>query len=143
MPSSSPESVADMEVSRYPDLSFIKLELPSPCPSPTLPIMPSAWGKGQSIGRRRDQSDHVYRLGSTFVIGCVRVPTASAVKQEVKLEPAHRGHPSCSNTDLVTIAITLNPVAAQVTLSLCLSVCCVKSPLPPGDITVVNSLLQV
>ncbi|CAB1432000.1 unnamed protein product [Pleuronectes platessa] len=75
VPSSSPESVWDGEVSRYPDLSFIKLEPPSPSPSPPLPITPCAWG---------------------------------AVKQEVKVEP-----PSCSNTDLVTIAITLNPVAAQ------------------------------
>ncbi|XP_069576340.1 histone-lysine N-methyltransferase 2C [Brachyistius frenatus] len=83
VPSSSPESVADMEVSRYPDLSFIKLEPPSPCPSPPLPIMPCAWGKG------------------------------SAVKQEVKAEPNRQAPPSCSNTDLVTIAITLNPVAAQ------------------------------
>ncbi|XP_049896001.1 histone-lysine N-methyltransferase 2C-like isoform X2 [Epinephelus moara] len=83
IPSSSPESVADMEVSRYPDLSFIKLEPPSPCSSPTIPMMPCAWGKG------------------------------SAVKQEVKSEPNHQGPPSCSNTDLVTIAITLNPVAAQ------------------------------
>ncbi|KAK5877727.1 hypothetical protein CesoFtcFv8_025206 [Champsocephalus esox] len=80
VPSSSPES--DAEVSRYPDLSFIKLEPPSPCPSPTLPIMPCSWGKG------------------------------SAVKQEVKVEPHHQA-PPCSNTDLVTIAITLNPVAAQ------------------------------
>lgn len=47
VPSSSPESVADMEVSRFPDLSFIKLEPLSPCPSPTLPLMPSAGGKGQ------------------------------------------------------------------------------------------------
>ncbi|KAM7369521.1 hypothetical protein PAMP_010840 [Pampus punctatissimus] len=83
VPSSSPESVADMEISRYPDLSFIKLEPPSPCPSPPVPIMPCAWGKG------------------------------SAVKQEVKAEPNYQGSPSCSSTDLVTIAITLNPVAAQ------------------------------
>lgn len=47
VPSSSPESVADVEICRYPDLSFIKLEPPSPCPSPTLPIMPSTLGKGQ------------------------------------------------------------------------------------------------
>ncbi|KAM6971552.1 LOW QUALITY PROTEIN: histone-lysine N-methyltransferase 2C-like [Tautogolabrus adspersus] len=80
VPSSSPESVADMEISRYPDLSFIKLEPSSPCPSPTLPIIPCAWGK---------------------------------VKQEVKVEPNHQGPSSCSNTDLVTIAITLNPFAAQ------------------------------
>ncbi|XP_023805952.1 histone-lysine N-methyltransferase 2C isoform X3 [Oryzias latipes] len=83
VPSSSPESVVDMEVSRYPDLSFIKLEPPSPCPSPTLPITPCAGGKG------------------------------SAVKQEVKTEPNHQTPLPCSNTDLVAIAITLNPVAAQ------------------------------
>lgn len=47
VPSSSPESLADAEICRYPDLSFIKLEPPSPCPSPTLPIMPSTLGKGQ------------------------------------------------------------------------------------------------
>ncbi|XP_055363689.1 LOW QUALITY PROTEIN: histone-lysine N-methyltransferase 2C-like [Betta splendens] len=83
IPSSSPESVADMELSRYPDLSFIKVERPSPCSSPTIPMMPCSLGKG------------------------------SAVKQEVKVEPTLQGPPSCSNTDLVTIAITLNPVAAQ------------------------------
>ncbi|XP_055086131.1 histone-lysine N-methyltransferase 2C-like isoform X4 [Periophthalmus magnuspinnatus] len=83
VPSSSPESVADAEISRYPDLSFIKLEPPSPCPSPTVPIMPCAWGKG------------------------------SALKQEVKSEPNLQAPPSCSNTDLVTISVTLNPLAAQ------------------------------
>lgn len=83
VPSSSPESVADAEISRYPDLSFVKLEPPSPCPSPTIPIMPCAWGKG------------------------------SALKQEVKSEPNLQAPPSCSNTDLVTISVTLNPLAAQ------------------------------
>uniref|UniRef100_H3D7P3 Lysine methyltransferase 2C n=1 Tax=Tetraodon nigroviridis TaxID=99883 RepID=H3D7P3_TETNG len=84
VPSSSPESVADMEVSRFPDLSFVKLEPVSPCPSPTLAVVPAARGKGPS-----------------------------AVKQEVKVEPNPQDHPSCLNTDLVTIAITVNPVAAQ------------------------------
>ncbi|KAM9839742.1 histone-lysine N-methyltransferase 2C-like [Aulostomus maculatus] len=83
IPSSSPESVTDMEVSRYPDFSFIKLEPASACPSPPIPIMPCAWGKG------------------------------SVMKQEVKVEPNHQGRPSCSNTDLVTMTITLNPLAAQ------------------------------
>ncbi|XP_014874682.1 histone-lysine N-methyltransferase 2C isoform X3 [Poecilia latipinna] len=83
VPSSSPESVVDMEVSRYPDLSFIKLEQPSPCPSPTLPIIPSTWGKGFSV------------------------------KQEVKAEPHLQVQSTCSSTDLVTIAITLNPAASQ------------------------------
>lgn len=49
--------------------------------------------------------------------GVVCVYEASAVKQEVKVEPNPQDHPSCSNTDLVTIAITLNPVAAQVYIS--------------------------
>ena len=48
VPSSSPECETDMEVSRYPDLSHVKLEQPSPCASPTIPIMPCAWGKGES-----------------------------------------------------------------------------------------------
>lgn len=48
VPSSSPESVADLEVSRFPDLSFVKLEPVSPCPSPTLAVMPAARGKGHS-----------------------------------------------------------------------------------------------
>lgn len=48
VPSSSPESVADMEVSRFPDLSFVKLEPVSPCSSPTLAVMPAARGKGRS-----------------------------------------------------------------------------------------------
>ncbi|XP_023181708.1 histone-lysine N-methyltransferase 2C-like isoform X7 [Xiphophorus maculatus] len=83
VPSSSPESMVDMEVSRYPDLSFIKLEQPSPCPSPTLPIIPCTWGKGFSV------------------------------KQEVKTEPQLQVQSTCSSTDLVTIAITLNPAASQ------------------------------
>lgn len=39
------------------------------------------------------------------------------MKQEVKAEPHPQDHPSCSNKDLVTITITLNPVAAQVNAS--------------------------
>lgn len=46
VPSSSPESVAGMEISRYPDLSLVKEEPPSPAPSPTMPMLPSASGKG-------------------------------------------------------------------------------------------------
>ncbi|XP_061615115.1 histone-lysine N-methyltransferase 2C-like isoform X3 [Phyllopteryx taeniolatus] len=83
VPSSSPESVADTEVSRYPDLSFVKTEAPSPCPSPPIPIVPCSWGKG------------------------------TALKREVKMEPNHQAPPSCSKADLVTIAITLNPTASQ------------------------------
>ncbi|XP_031692125.1 histone-lysine N-methyltransferase 2C isoform X3 [Oncorhynchus kisutch] len=90
VPSSSPESVVGVEISRYPDLSNVKEEPPSPCSSPVIPMLPSASGKGTEI------------------------------KQEVKTEPSSsffgsqfRPAPSCSKAGLVSIAITLNPVAAE------------------------------
>lgn len=46
VPSSSPESVVGMEISRYPDLSLVKEEPPSPCLSPVLPMLPTPNGKG-------------------------------------------------------------------------------------------------
>ncbi|XP_063062990.1 histone-lysine N-methyltransferase 2C isoform X3 [Engraulis encrasicolus] len=91
VPSSSPESVVGMEISRYPDLSRVKLEPPSPCSSPVLPMIPSASGKASEI-----------------------------MKVEVKTEPSGSffgssfGLPSsCSKSDLVSIAITLNSAAAE------------------------------
>lgn len=47
VPSSSPESVVGMEVSRYPDLSLVKEEPPEPVPSPIIPILPSNAGRGR------------------------------------------------------------------------------------------------
>lgn len=47
VPSSSPESVVGMEVSRYPDLSLVKEEPPEPVASPIIPILPSSAGKGR------------------------------------------------------------------------------------------------
>lgn len=47
VPSSSPESVVGMEISRYPDLSLVKEETPEPVPSPIIPILPSSTGKGK------------------------------------------------------------------------------------------------
>lgn len=82
VPSSSPESVCGMEISRYPDLSRVKQERPSPCSSPVIPLMPSAWGKG------------------------------TEVKKEIKAEPSPFPS-SCHNAGLVSIAITLNPMAAH------------------------------
>lgn len=115
VPSSSPESVADMEVSRFPDFPFIKLEPLSPCPSPPLPVLPSARGRGPcAVGCCLAAS---LWCCLPVLSGDLCVCEASAVKQEVKVEPNPQDHPSCSNTDLVTIAITLNPVAAQVCLS--------------------------
>lgn len=46
VPSSSPESVVGIEVTRYPDLSLVKEEPPEPVPSPIIPILPSTAGKG-------------------------------------------------------------------------------------------------
>lgn len=46
VPSSSPESVVGMEISRYPDLSLVKEEPTSPCLSPVLPMLPAPDGKG-------------------------------------------------------------------------------------------------
>lgn len=48
VPSSSPESVVGMEISRYPDLSLVKEEPPSPCLSPVLPMLPAPDGKGEN-----------------------------------------------------------------------------------------------
>jgi len=48
VPSSSPESVVGMEISRYPDLSVVKEENPEPVPSPIIPILPSSTGKGET-----------------------------------------------------------------------------------------------
>ncbi len=46
VPSSSPESVVGMEISRYPDLSLVKEEPPSPSLSPVIPMFPVFRGKG-------------------------------------------------------------------------------------------------
>ncbi|XP_041102786.1 histone-lysine N-methyltransferase 2C-like isoform X5 [Polyodon spathula] len=90
VPSSSPESVLGMEVRRYPDLSLVKQEPPDLAPSPVIPILPSCSGKGSE-----------FRL-------C-----------DVKMEPSgvffgpEFGQPAnCSQSGLVSIAITLNPAAA-------------------------------
>ncbi|XP_051970833.1 histone-lysine N-methyltransferase 2C-like [Xyrauchen texanus] len=89
VPSSSPESVVCMEISRYPDLSRVKEEPPSPAVSPVIPMLPSASGKG-----------------------------SEATQWKVKTEPPSTFFefgqlPTCSRTDLVPLAISLNPVAAQ------------------------------
>ncbi|XP_063317744.1 histone-lysine N-methyltransferase 2C-like isoform X3 [Pelmatolapia mariae] len=91
VPSSSPESVVGMEISRYPDLSLVKEEPPSPCLSPVLPMLPAPDGKGTQI-----------KL------------------QDVKTEPSSMffGSPfgSMSNDSkqgMVSVAITLRPAAAE------------------------------
>nr|XP_055037820.1 histone-lysine N-methyltransferase 2C isoform X4 [Misgurnus anguillicaudatus] len=108
VPSSSPESVVGMEISRYPDLSRVKEEPPSPAVSPVIPMLPSA------------SKDSDARL------------------LEVKKEPAcnffgsHLGQLSiCSKTDLVSVAITLDTVAAwniQGVVSTLANMLCVSIP---------------
>nr|XP_029516882.1 histone-lysine N-methyltransferase 2C-like isoform X7 [Oncorhynchus nerka] len=90
VPSSSPESVVGVEISRYPDLSNVKEEPPSPCSSPVIPMLPSASGKGTEIKREVKTEPSSSFFGSQF-----------------------RPAPSCSKAGLVSIAITLNPVAAE------------------------------
>ncbi|KAG9334331.1 hypothetical protein JZ751_008217, partial [Albula glossodonta] len=91
IPSSSPESVVGMEISRYPDLSLVKEEPPSPAPSPVIPLLPSSMGKGSEAWQRgvKMEPQGVF-FGSQFG------------------QP-----PNCSKTGLVSIAITLNPAAAE------------------------------
>ncbi|XP_019734515.1 histone-lysine N-methyltransferase 2C isoform X5 [Hippocampus comes] len=91
VPSSSPESVVGMEISRYPDLSLVKQEPPSPCVSPVLPMLPAPDGKGSEV-----------KL------------------QDIKTEPsgAFFGPPfgpmsNNSKSGLVSVAITLRPAAAE------------------------------
>ncbi|XP_052467050.1 histone-lysine N-methyltransferase 2C isoform X1 [Carassius gibelio] len=90
VPSSSPESVHGMEVSRYPDLSLVKEEPPSPALSPVIPMFPVFRSQGSEVRLR-----------------------------EVKTEPSsvffgsqYGSVQNGSNTGLVSIAITLKPAAA-------------------------------
>ncbi|XP_018408622.1 PREDICTED: histone-lysine N-methyltransferase 2C [Nanorana parkeri] len=91
VPSSSPESVVGMEISRYPDLSLVKEEPPDPAPSPIIPILPSSTGKGseaRDFGFKREPG--------TFFFG------------------SHFSHtPNGPKSDMISVAITLHPTAAE------------------------------
>ncbi|KAL2097737.1 hypothetical protein ACEWY4_006944 [Coilia grayii] len=89
VPSSSPESVVGMEISRYPDLSLVKQERPSPSNSPVIPLLPSCSGKGgRLLDIKKEQPSMFY--GPPF-------------------EPTQIS----ANTSHVAIAITLKPAAAE------------------------------
>ncbi|PIO40012.1 hypothetical protein AB205_0091220 [Aquarana catesbeiana] len=91
VPSSSPESVVGMEISRYPDLSLVKEEPPDPAPSPIIPILPSSTGKGSEA---RDNC--MKREPGTLFFG------------------SHFNHASNGpKPDLISVAITLHPTAAE------------------------------
>ncbi|KAI5103767.1 histone-lysine N-methyltransferase 2C isoform X5, partial [Silurus meridionalis] len=89
VPSSSPESVVGMEISRYPDLSLVKQEPPSPSLSPVMPMFQKS--------RARDSETKL---------------------REIKTEPSSMFFGSPYGTPqngpgLVSIAITLKPSAAE------------------------------
>ncbi|XP_063308761.1 histone-lysine N-methyltransferase 2C isoform X6 [Pelobates fuscus] len=91
VPSSSPESVVGMEISRYPDLSLVKEEPPDPATSPIIPILPSSTGKGseaRDFGMKREPPSVFF--GSQFV----QVPNGP-------------------KSGLISVAITLHPTAAE------------------------------
>ncbi|XP_053116149.1 histone-lysine N-methyltransferase 2C isoform X3 [Hemicordylus capensis] len=91
VPSSSPESVMGMEISRYPDLSAVKEEMPDPVPSPIIPILPTSTGKGSETKRNYIKTEP----GSGF-FGSQFVPSPNGPK-----------------SGLVSVAITLHPTAAE------------------------------
>ncbi|XP_063777929.1 histone-lysine N-methyltransferase 2C isoform X2 [Pseudophryne corroboree] len=96
VPSSSPESVVGMEISRYPDLSLVKEEPPDPAPSPVIPILPSSTGKvfpssdSRDFGMKREPGAGPLFFGSQFV----QVPNGP-------------------RSGLISVAITLHPTAAE------------------------------
>ncbi|XP_035994099.1 histone-lysine N-methyltransferase 2C isoform X7 [Fundulus heteroclitus] len=91
VPSSSPESVVGMEISRYPDLSLVKEEPPSPCLSPVLPMLPAPDGKGSEIKLQDIKTEP-----SSMFFGSPFGPISNDSKQ-----------------GLVSVAITLRPAAAE------------------------------
>ncbi|XP_062982276.1 histone-lysine N-methyltransferase 2C isoform X3 [Elgaria multicarinata webbii] len=91
VPSSSPESVMGMEISRYPDLSAVKEEMPEPVPSPIIPILPTSSGKGSEAKRNYIKTE----------------PCSGFFGSQ--LGPSQNGPKS----GLVSIAITLHPTAAE------------------------------
>ncbi|XP_030016154.1 histone-lysine N-methyltransferase 2C isoform X2 [Sphaeramia orbicularis] len=91
VPSSSPESVVGMEISRYPDLSLVKEEPLSPCLSPVLPMLPAPDGKGSEIKLQDIKTEP-----SSMFFGSPFGPLANDSKQ-----------------GLVSVAITLRPAAAE------------------------------
>ncbi|XP_053569781.1 histone-lysine N-methyltransferase 2C isoform X3 [Bombina bombina] len=93
VPSSSPESVVGVEISRYPDLSLVKEEPPDPAPSPIIPILPSSTGKGseaRECGLKTEPVSRTLFFGSQFVQA-----------------------PNGPKSGLISVAITLHPTAAE------------------------------
>ncbi|XP_058039715.1 histone-lysine N-methyltransferase 2C isoform X18 [Ahaetulla prasina] len=92
VPSSSPESVLGMEISRYPDLSAVKEEMPQSIPSPVIPILPASTGKGSEAKQNFIKIE----------------PCSTFFSSQLGLAPNN------TESGLVSIAITLHPTAAEV-----------------------------
>ncbi|XP_056329618.1 histone-lysine N-methyltransferase 2C isoform X7 [Danio aesculapii] len=91
VPSSSPESVVGMEISRYPDLSLVKEEPPSPAMSPVIPMFPVFRDKGSDVKLREVKTE----------------------PSSVFFDSSFRSVQNGSNSGLVSIAIMLKPAAAE------------------------------
>lgn len=118
-----------MEISRYPDLSVVKAEPPSPCVSPVLPMLPPPAGKGKrTVEAKQCFCWHHLSLDCLEwrpkVNPCLLpfVSTATEFKlHDIKSEPpgVFFGSPfgpmsTDSKQGLVSVAITLRPAAAEV-----------------------------
>ncbi|KAM4687610.1 histone-lysine N-methyltransferase 2C [Discoglossus pictus] len=93
VPSSSPESVVGIEISRYPDLSLVKEEPPDPATSPIIPMLPSSTGKGseaRAFGLKTEHASRTLFFGPEFVQA-----------------------PNGPKSGLISVAITLHPTAAE------------------------------
>lgn len=88
VPSSSPESVVGVQLSRYPDLSLVKEEPLEPAPSPIIPLLPSR-------GWEPRRSDIKAEPGSFF------------------FTPPLGASPNGPRSGLISVAITLHPAAAE------------------------------
>ncbi|XP_078519354.1 histone-lysine N-methyltransferase 2C isoform X4 [Lissotriton helveticus] len=93
VPSSSPESVVGMEISRYPDLLLVKEEPPDPAPSPVIPMLPSSTGKGSEARRndvKNETSSRMLFFGSQFM-----------------------QNPNSPKSGHISVAITLHPTVTE------------------------------
>ncbi|XP_070623547.1 histone-lysine N-methyltransferase 2C isoform X14 [Erythrolamprus reginae] len=91
VPSSSPESIMGVEISRYPDLSSVKEEMPQSVPSPVIPILPASTGKGSEAKQNFIKME----------------PCSTFFSSQLGLAPNN------TESGFVPIAITLHPTAAE------------------------------
>lgn len=114
-----------MEISRYPDLSLVKEEPLSPCLSPVLPMLPAPDGKGKRttpiLSFLWSDSPYWHQMFMNELI--FHSPGTEIKLQDIKTEPSSMffGPPfgpisSDSKQGLVSVAITLRPAAAEVTM---------------------------